>query len=208
MGGRADRGFDLLLGAAAASLVVEDVGLAAVPTRDAIHGRMREALAAHASRTGRADRPARRTGRAGPGARRAVVPGGGGGARDLPRSTGAAARSPASAAPSAPATTAAIAPGRSRSTCSRTFASSIHATAQSGPFLGPGRATRCRASGSRPTWRRRRARSRNDLVAHDAGAARCRQVGDRGRDPVAAIDEPRRGRRLGRRGDRAPRPSP
>lgn len=44
VGGRRDRGFDLLLAAAVASLVVEGEGLAGVPTRDAIRHRVRAAL--------------------------------------------------------------------------------------------------------------------------------------------------------------------
>jgi len=44
VGGRG-RGFDLLLAAAVASLVVEDQGLAGVPTRSAVGARMREGMA-------------------------------------------------------------------------------------------------------------------------------------------------------------------
>ena len=44
VGGRVDRGFDLLLGAVVASLVVEGVGLAEVPNRSAVRERMREHL--------------------------------------------------------------------------------------------------------------------------------------------------------------------
>jgi len=45
VGGRIGQGFDLLLAAAAASLVLEGPGLHGVPTRDAVRARMREALA-------------------------------------------------------------------------------------------------------------------------------------------------------------------
>ena len=45
IGGRVGHGLDLLLGAAAASLVLEGPGLLGVPTRDAVRARMREALA-------------------------------------------------------------------------------------------------------------------------------------------------------------------
>jgi sugar/nucleoside kinase (ribokinase family) len=44
IGGRVDRGFDILLAAAAASLVLEGTGLLGVPTRSAIRDRMREGL--------------------------------------------------------------------------------------------------------------------------------------------------------------------
>lgn len=50
IGGRTDRGYDLLLAAAAASLVVEAPGLAGVPTRSAVRDRMREGLAQSARR--------------------------------------------------------------------------------------------------------------------------------------------------------------
>jgi sugar/nucleoside kinase (ribokinase family) len=49
IGGRVGHGLDLLLGAAAASLVLEGPGLLGVPTRDAVRARMREALAARAA---------------------------------------------------------------------------------------------------------------------------------------------------------------
>jgi hypothetical protein len=49
VGGRIGQGFDLLLAAAAASLVLEGPGLHGVPTRDAIRRRMAEGLAAHAA---------------------------------------------------------------------------------------------------------------------------------------------------------------
>jgi sugar/nucleoside kinase (ribokinase family) len=45
LGGRLDHGLDVLLAAAMASLVVEDRGLAGVPTRSAVRDRMREGLA-------------------------------------------------------------------------------------------------------------------------------------------------------------------
>ena len=44
VGGRIGQGFDLLLAAAAASLVLEGPGLLGVPTRDAVRERMRDAL--------------------------------------------------------------------------------------------------------------------------------------------------------------------
>jgi sugar/nucleoside kinase (ribokinase family) len=44
VGGRIGQGFDLLLAAAAASLVLEGPGMHGVPTRDAVRDRMREAL--------------------------------------------------------------------------------------------------------------------------------------------------------------------
>ncbi|HEX3427928.1 MAG TPA: PfkB family carbohydrate kinase [Candidatus Limnocylindrales bacterium] len=44
VGGRIGQGFDLLLAAAAASLVLEGPGLLGVPTRDAVRRRMREAV--------------------------------------------------------------------------------------------------------------------------------------------------------------------
>jgi len=48
VGGRVDQGFDLLLAAAAASLVLEGPGLLGVPDRDAVRARMAEGLrAAH-----------------------------------------------------------------------------------------------------------------------------------------------------------------
>ena len=43
-GGRADRGFDVLLAAAAASLTLEGAGLMGVPARSAIADRMREGM--------------------------------------------------------------------------------------------------------------------------------------------------------------------
>lgn len=52
VGGRIGQGFDLLLAAAAASLVLEASGLRAVPTRDAVRARMAEGLAAFAARGG------------------------------------------------------------------------------------------------------------------------------------------------------------
>ncbi|HUQ78849.1 MAG TPA: PfkB family carbohydrate kinase [Patescibacteria group bacterium] len=44
VGGRIGQGFDLLLGAAAASLVLEGPGMFGVPSREAVRDRMREAL--------------------------------------------------------------------------------------------------------------------------------------------------------------------
>lgn len=44
VGGRIGQGFDLLLAAAAASLVLEGPGMLGVPTRDAVRDRMRDAL--------------------------------------------------------------------------------------------------------------------------------------------------------------------
>ena len=44
VGGRIGQGFDLLLAAAAASLVLEGRGLHGVPTREAVAGRMAEAI--------------------------------------------------------------------------------------------------------------------------------------------------------------------
>ncbi len=44
VGGRIGQGFDLLLAAAAASLVLEGPGMVGVPTRDAVRDRMRSAL--------------------------------------------------------------------------------------------------------------------------------------------------------------------
>jgi sugar/nucleoside kinase (ribokinase family) len=49
VGGRIGQGFDLLLAAAAASLVIEGPGLFGVPTRDAVRRRMAEGLAARAA---------------------------------------------------------------------------------------------------------------------------------------------------------------
>ena len=51
VGGRIGQGFDLLLAAAAASLVLEGPGLNGVPTRAAVRDRMRQALARPAART-------------------------------------------------------------------------------------------------------------------------------------------------------------
>jgi len=47
VGGRIDRGFDLLLAASVASLVLEHVGLPGVPERSAVRQRMAEGLAAN-----------------------------------------------------------------------------------------------------------------------------------------------------------------
>jgi len=44
VGGRIRQGFDLLLAAAAASLVLEGPGMLGVPSRDAVRARMRDAL--------------------------------------------------------------------------------------------------------------------------------------------------------------------
>jgi sugar/nucleoside kinase (ribokinase family) len=44
VGGRIGQGFDLLLAAAAASLVLEGPGMFGVPTRDAVRRRMAEAI--------------------------------------------------------------------------------------------------------------------------------------------------------------------
>ena len=49
VGGRIGQGFDLLLAAAAASLVLEGRGMLGVPMRDAVRVRMREALARRAT---------------------------------------------------------------------------------------------------------------------------------------------------------------
>ena len=49
VGGRIGQGFDLLLAAAAASLVLEGPGMLGVPIRDAVRVRMREALARRAT---------------------------------------------------------------------------------------------------------------------------------------------------------------
>ena len=49
VGGRIGQGFDLLLAAAAASLVLEGPGMLGVPTRDAVRERMRAGLAEHAA---------------------------------------------------------------------------------------------------------------------------------------------------------------
>ena len=56
VGGRIGQGFDLLLAAAAASLVLEGPGMFGVPTREAVRDRMREALRHDAVAGGRAAR--------------------------------------------------------------------------------------------------------------------------------------------------------
>ncbi len=53
VGGRIAQGFDLLLAAAAASLVLEGPGLDGVPGRDAVRRRMAEGVAAAAAAAGR-----------------------------------------------------------------------------------------------------------------------------------------------------------
>lgn len=55
VGGRLGAGYDLLLAAAAASLVVEAGGLAGVPSRSAVRGRMRDGLALIAARRASGD---------------------------------------------------------------------------------------------------------------------------------------------------------
>ena len=52
VGGRLAAGFDLLLAAAAAALVLEGPGMAGVPDRDAVRARMREALVARGGASG------------------------------------------------------------------------------------------------------------------------------------------------------------
>ena len=51
VGGRIGQGFDLLLAAAAASLVLEGPGMLGVPTRDAVRRRMAEALGRRSAAT-------------------------------------------------------------------------------------------------------------------------------------------------------------
>ncbi len=56
IGGRIDQGFDLLLAASVASLVLEHVGLPGVPERSAVRQRMAEGLAGQSGRGADADR--------------------------------------------------------------------------------------------------------------------------------------------------------